>query len=143
MGRTLVVERHDWETSGSGHQIQFPRLAFQRFFGTTGSRTFRIFSPPTRRRPGRVTRAQVAGYAQSATFRLNRITEIGKMGPGYVLIEEMIGDRGATSYDIWWFTGRAAQKIARRRWRWRRARRSQYGPGRRWTILKRSGPRVV
>lgn len=143
MGRTLVVERHDWETSGSGHQIQFPRLAFQRFFGATGSRTFRIFNPPSLRRPRRVTRAQIAGYAKSATFRLNRITEIGKMGPGYVLIEEMIDDGGATSYDIWWFTGRAAQKIARRRWRWRRARRSQHGPGRRWTILKRSGPRII
>ncbi len=144
MGRTLVVERHEWETSGSGHQIQFPRRAFQRFFRTSGTRLFQIFDPPNRRRPRRVTRAQIAGYAQSATFRLNRITEIGKTGPGYVLIEEVfVDDGGAISYDIWWFTGRAAEKIARRRWRWQQARASQHGPGRRWTILKRSGPRTV
>ncbi len=30
----------------------------------------------------RVTQGQIAGYATSATFRLNRITEIGAMGPG-------------------------------------------------------------
>lgn len=85
--------------------------------------------PPTRRRPGRVTRAQIAGYARSAAYRLNRITEIGRMGPGYVFIEEVIDDdNGAVSYGIWWFTGRAVNRIARRRWRWRRAKASQYGP---------------
>ena len=144
MGRTLVVERHDWETSGSGHQIQFPRRAFQRFFGATGFRTFRIFDPPSARRPRRVTRAQIAGYATSATYRLNRITEIGRMGPGFVLIEEVI-DEGSPvpSYNVWWFTGARASRIAQRRWNWSRAQASQYGPGRRWTILRRRGPRRV
>jgi hypothetical protein len=143
MGRTLVVERHAWETSGSGHQIQFPRAAFRQFFGATGFRTFRIFDPPNSRRPRRVARAQIAGYATSATYRLNRITEIGRMGPGFVLIEEVLESDGVPSYDIWWFTGPQAARIVRRRWRWNQAKGSQYGPGRRWTILQRSAPRTI
>lgn len=144
MARTLVVERHDWETSGSGHQLQFPRSAFRRFFRSAGFRTFRVFVPPRRIRPTRVAKAQVAAYAKSATYRLNRITEIGSMGPGFVLIEEVLGDGSAQpSYDIWWFVGRSADRIAKRRWKWHRAKDSQYGPGRRWTILERSGPRKI
>jgi hypothetical protein len=144
MARTLVVERHDWETSGSGHQLQFPRAAFRRFFRTAGFRTFRIFVPPQRTRPSRVAKGQVAAYAKSGTFRLNRITEIGSMGPGFVLIEEVMDDRSLQpSYDIWWFVGRNADKIAKRRWKWSRAKDSQHGPGRRWTILGRRGPRTI
>ena len=88
--------------------------------------------------------AQIAGYATSATYRLNRITEIGTMGPGFVFIEEVLGEsKSATSYDIWWFVGAKAGRIARRRWSWLSAKDSQYGPGRRWTILQRRGPRRV
>lgn len=142
MARTLVVERHAWETSGSGHQIQFPKAAFRRFFGTPGYYRFRVFSPPSRATPTRVTTAKISGYAKSATYRLNRILEIGTMGPGYVLIEEF-RETGEVTYDIWWFTGARAARIAGRRWTWRKAQDSQYGPGRRWTILPRSGPRRV
>jgi len=145
MARTLVVERHDWETSGSGHQLQFPRSAFRQFFRTAGFRTFRVFVPPHRARPVRIARGQIAAYAESATYRLNRILEIGSMGPGYVLIEEVPSEIAGQppTYDIWWFVGRDADRIARRRWNWRRAKDSQYGPGRRWTILRRRGPRIV
>lgn len=144
MGRTLVVERHVWETSASGHQIQFPKLAFQRFFRTAGFRRFRVFNPAHRPQPNRVTSAQIAAYAKSATYRLNRITEIGRMGWGYVFIEEIRDEEtGALSYDIWWLTGRQATRIGQRRWAWRQAQASQYGPGRRWTILPVSGPRQV
>ena len=144
MARTLVVERHDWETSGSGHQLQFPRSAFRQFFRSAGFRTFRIFVPPHRSRPVRVAKGHVAAYAKSATYRLNRILEIGSMGPGFVLIEE-VPDEGSAqpTYDIWWFVGKDADRIAKRRWKWRRAKDSQYGPGRRWTILARRGPRRV
>jgi len=144
MARTLVVERHVWETSASGHQIQFPKQAFRRFFGTTGFRTFRVFRPPNGVRPRRVARGQIAAYARSATYRLNRITEIGKMGWGYVFIEEIRDERaGQPSYDIWWFTGSKAARVGQRRWGWQQAQASQHGPGRRWTILRRSAPRSV
>lgn len=143
MGRTLVVERHDWETSGSGHQIQFPKAAFRRFFRTPGNYTFRIFNPPGRRTPTRVTTAKISQYAKSATYRLNRVLEIGRMGPGYVLIEEIAIKGDGRVYDIWWFTGHHATKIANRRWDWHKAQDSQHGPGRHWTIRKRNGPRRV
>lgn len=141
MGKTLVVERHDWETSGSGHQIQFPKAAFRQFFRTPGSYRFRVYNPPQRKRPVRETNAKVSEYRKSATYRLNRILEIGTMKPGFVLIEKIVADDGRPTYDIWWFTGSAAKRIGTRRWNWRRAKDSQYGLGRRWTILKRSGPR--
>ena len=144
MARTLVVERHDWETSGSGHQLQFPRLAFRQFFRSAGFKTFRVFVPPHRSRPVRVAKGHVAAYAQSATYRLNRILEIGSMGPGFVLIEEVPSESSAQPmYDIWWFVGKEADRIAKRRWKWRRAKDSQHGPGRRWTILARRGPRRI
>jgi hypothetical protein len=100
MGRTLVVERHDWETSGCGHQIQFPKALFRQFFHAPGNYRFRIFDPPQRKRPKRVTTAKVSQYAKSATYRLNRILEIGGMKPGFVLIEETLASHEKPSYDI-------------------------------------------
>jgi hypothetical protein len=143
MGRTLVVERHDWETSGSGHQIQFPKAAFRSFFGIPGYYRFSIFKPPHRLSPSKVVTAKLSGYAKSATYRLNRILEIATTGPGFVLIEEAGVHGGKPAYDIWWFTGSKAASIARRRWKWRKAKDSQHGPGRRWTILRGPGPRRI
>jgi hypothetical protein len=143
MGRTLVVERHDWETSGSGHQIQFPMAAFAGFFLFPGDYLFRIFDPPASATPSRQVKARVSAYGKSSTNRLNRITEIGQISQGFVLIEEFVRKGEVQHYEIWWFTGKQAQKLFAKPWNWNQARASQYGPGRYWTILNNRGPRVV
>ena len=139
MGGTLVIERHEWETSASEHQLQFPRDAFDEFFGSTGEKEFHIFIPPNSVIPSRIADAQIAYYEDSSTYRLNKVTEIGDLEHAYVMIEE----QGQDVYHIWWFTGENTDRIRENPWDWRQARGSQYGPGRYWCILPEAGPRTI
>lgn len=144
MGRTLVVERHDWETSGSSHQLQFPLDAHSGFFGTfVGTRTFRIFDPASAKKPKKVVDGLISYYAQSDTYRINKVLELGDLQHAVVFIEEFHTHDGDISYDIWWFDEPDASVILAMPWQWQQAKDSQHGPGRFWTILDNSGPRAV
>jgi hypothetical protein len=141
MGRTLILERHDWETSGSSHQIQIPKAAFVAFFGGRRQvQQVRIFSNPASTTPSNQISVLFSSYTKSATQRINRVMELGLLSHACVLIEEIINDSG-TSYDLWWFSDPRATALLANSWNWEQARRSQYGQGRHWIILDHSGPR--
>jgi hypothetical protein len=143
MGRTLVVERHEWETSGSSHQVQFPKDAQSAFFGTfSGHRTVRIFDPPSNVAPSRTAIGLISYYSTSDTCRINKVLELGALGHASVFIEE-ITSHGIISYDLWWFEDPAAKLILAQPWNWQQGKSNQHGPGRYWTILAMSGPRTV
>lgn len=140
MGATLVVERHHWETSGSSHQVQFPKAAHSAFFGGfTGNRDVRVFNPPTGAPTSQT--AKFSYYTASQTIRINRVLELGQIGHACVFIEE-IRSRGVISYDLWWFTDPQAATILASPWPWQQGRNSQHGPGRFWAILP-AGPRTM
>ena len=135
-----MVERHNWETSGSRHQLQFPKLAHSVFFGNfVGQRDVRIFAPPAARVPTNAT-GQIAYYRTSETIRINRVLQLGHLHHACVFLEER-KRAGTIGYDLWWFEGAQARTILRRPWGWQQGRTNQHGPGRFWAILK-SGPRT-
>lgn len=141
MGRTLIIERHDWETSGSSHQVQVPKAAFSEFFrGKRKKRLVRIFNNPASNVPSRVVQGLFSSYEESATHRINRVMELGNLSHACVLIEEIVNGRHI-SYDLWWFSDPRAANLLRNGWNWRQARSNQHGPGRHWIILDHSGPR--
>ncbi len=137
----LLLERHPWETSGSGHQVQVPKAASARFFGTAGRlRSMAdIFDPPTATNPAR-QQFLLSYYARSDTYRFNQILQFGHMGHAVVAIEET--GEPLIPYNIWWFLGQDAMTILGRPLAWQQAKRSQHGMGRRWTIIPSPGPRT-
>lgn len=131
----LIVERHSWETGGPRQQIQFPREAFDRFFGVDGNIAVDIYASPWRNRPTRTAKAQVSEYGRpSGTCRLNKVFEISNVGPVFVLIQELPEERdGLRAYELWW--ERDLALVAAKFDGWDKARDSQYGRGRVWTIV--------
>lgn len=131
----LIVERHTWETGGPRQQIQFPREAFDEFFGVAGDIAIRIYASPWRNRPTRMARAQISRYRRpSGTYRLNKVFEIANVGPVFVLLQELTDDEdGLRAYDLWW--ERDLALLAAKFDGWKKARDSQYGRGRVWTIV--------
>jgi len=130
----LIVERHTWETGGPRQQIQFPREAFNEFFGLAGDIAVRIYASPWRNQPTRTARAQVSQYGRSATYRLNKVFEISNVGAVFVLLQELPDEQeGLGAYDLWW--ERDLALVAAKFDGWKKARDSQYGRGRVWTIV--------
>lgn len=139
----LIVERHAWETGEPRQQIQFPREAFDRFFGVAGDIAVEIYASPWRSQPTRRVRAQVSLYQRpSGTCRLNKVFEISNVGPVFVLLQELPAEQdGLRSYDLWW--ERDVALVAAKFDGWRKARDSQHGRGRVWTIVDRQVQRPV
>lgn len=138
----LLLERHDWETSASEHQLQIPKEAFGLFFGSPGSIDVYVCMPPN---SGASQHRQLllSYYAQSDTYRCNWLTDFGSLGHAVIIFE---GKGHATpTYDLWWFTGSDAQTILSLPYGWSQARANQYMPqgGRKWTIISASAPRTV
>ena len=136
--RCLIVERHAWETGAGRQQLQFPREAFNSFFGSTDEIDIAVYSSPWLKNPSRVVRAQISAYPQSGTYRLNRVYEIANIGGVFVFIQEP-EENGAPQYALWW--NRDLAFVAAKFNDWRKARDSQYGRGRLWLIVDAEIPR--
>lgn len=135
----LLLERHDWETSGAEHQIQIPKAAFAQFFGSPGSRNVQVLVPPTT--PSGQTRSVLLSYySDSDTYRFNWMTEFGSLGHAVLVFEET--GVGSTPYSVWWFTGSDADTVLARPYAWKQAKASQYGPGRKWVVIPTPAPRT-
>lgn len=135
--KCLMVERHEWETGAGRQQLQIPREAFRKFFATPGTIEVDIYGSPWLTRPTRTITAQLSRYQRSGTYRLNRVYEIANLGAVFILLhEEPAGTRGQRRYSLWW--ERDTALVAARFDGWDKARDSQYGRGRVWTIV--SGP---
>jgi len=128
----LLLERHEWETSGSAHQIQVPKAAFEHFFGAPRSVNVRVWVPPT---AGTYQSRSVllSYYGQSDTYRFNWLMEFGSLGHAVIVFGET-GDRDSP-YDVWWFLGADANTVLSRPYPWQQAKASQYGDGRFWAII--------
>lgn len=135
----LLLERHDWETSGSAHQVQIPKTAFKQFFGSPGSRDVRVWVPPTAS-VGQTQTILLSYYQESDTYRFNWMAEFGTLGHAILVFEET-GER-ITPYNLWWFTGTDVGTILGRPHPWKRAKASQYGPGRKWAVIPAPAPRT-
>lgn len=136
----LLLERHEWETSGSSHQVQIPKAAFSSFFGGVGEVNVRIWNPPTTAIPTLAVML-LSYYADSDTYRINLLTELGDLGHAVLVVEE--SDDGDAAYDIWWFTGADADTVLSMPYDWSQAKASQYGPGRYWAIIEGAPPRSL
>jgi hypothetical protein len=136
----LLLERHDWETSGSQHQVQVPKAAFSSFFGgaQTTTITASISDPPTAASPY-TQDVLLSYYLKSGTHRFNLVGEFGALGNAVIVVEET---GAAGHYNIWWFTGSDAQTVLSRPFPWQQAKSNQHGPGRFWAIIPAPGPRT-
>lgn len=137
--RALLLERHDWETSGAEHQIQIPKAAFAQFFVTTGPRNIQLLQPQSAS-PGQAQSVLLSYYKESDTYRFNWMTEFGSLGHAVIVFEEM--RRASGSYLVWWFTGPDAEAALARSYPWQQAKSSQHGPGRKWVVVSAPAPRT-
>jgi hypothetical protein len=137
--KTLLLERHERETSGSQTQVQVPKSAFVDFFGVTETTrvTADIFDTPTSEASQRQD-VLLSYYRQSDTFRFNLVGSFGSLGHAVIVIEETDTPH---HYGIWWFTGSDVQLLLDRHFPWQRAPGNQHGPGRHWCIVPAPGPR--
>jgi len=136
----LLLERHDWETSGSSHQVQIPKVAFAEFFDMLGEIDIRIWDPPTAS-TWQPARMMLSYYPDSDTYRINLLTELGLIGHAVLVFERTEEDGG--EFDLWWFTGADATTALALPYAWQQAKSSQYGRGRFWTIIDGSAPRSM
>ena|SRR5688572_26279338 len=136
--KALLLERHPWETSGASHQIQIPKTAFTSFFVKPGSVNVYVWAPRTVG-VGKKRKVLLSYYEQSDTYRFNWLTEFGTLGHSVVIFEES-GDL-VRPYNVWWFTKPDTEKLLKLPFRWRQAKASQYGPGRKWAIIQAPAPR--
>jgi hypothetical protein len=134
----LLLERHNWETSGAEHQIQIPKAAFAQFFGSPGSRNINVFVPPTS--SGQRRTVLLSYYSDSDTYRFNWMTEFGSLGHAVLVFEET--GNATTPYDVWWFLGADADAILARPYPWQQAKASQHGLGRKWVVIPVPAPRA-
>jgi len=140
--RTLIIERHAWETGAGRQQLQFPREAFRTFFRRAGEIGVEVYSSPWLTKPSRTLLAQVSAYGQSGTYRLNRVYEIANIGGVFVCINETNKTHdGKPMYELWW--ERDLAMVAARFDGWKKAKDSQYGRGRLWIVLDPSVQRSV
>lgn len=139
--KALLLERHEWETSGSQTQVQIPKGAFGAFFEADGTIniTVHVFSPPTSSHPQSVD-AQVSYYEDSDTYRFNMIADLGALGHAILVLEET---EAAGTYNLWWFLDADAEAMLQRPYPWQQAKGSQYGPGRHWALIDAPGPKTL
>lgn len=137
---SLLLERHDWETSGSQTQVQVPKAAFAEFFGRTGTIHIivRTFDPPTSTTFA-ASNATVSYYDLSDTYRFNLIEDFGALGHAVIVLETT---NVPGTFNLWWFTGTEADTVLSRPFPWQQAKSNQYGPGRFWAVLDSPAPRV-
>lgn len=138
--KALLLERHDWETSGSSHQVQIPKAAFAEFFRSTGPRGVVVLDPPTAS-SGKLGAVLLSYYPESDTYRFNWMMDFGSLGHAVLVIEET-GDP-SVPYALWWFVGGDADAILARPYEWEQAKGSQHGPGRKWVVISAPAPRTV
>lgn len=132
----LIVERHPWETGAGRQQLQIPKAAFSSFFAGPGKIEVDIYGSPWLTKPTRTITAQVSAYKKpSGTYRLNKIFEIANVGHVFILMQDApLGTTGLPRYELWW--ERDVALVASRFKNWTKAKDSQYGRGRVWTIAK-------
>lgn len=132
--RCLVVERHSWETGFQREQLQIPKDAFRRFFGRVGDINIDIFAFLTATTPTRSVQAKLSYYRSSATYRINRVDELGNLHNVFVFIQEVLDSRAnVQKYELWWNTDVAM--VGAKFSPWEKAQDSQHGRGRLWRIL--------
>ncbi len=138
--KCLVIERHHWETGFQKEQLQIPKKAFQDFFGRPRDILIDIFASATSRNPTRSIQAKLSYYRASATYRINRVEEIGSLHQAFIFMQEVLDDDGSVEkYHLWWNTDVAL--VVAKYSNWNKARDSQYGRGRLWRILNGPVPR--
>lgn len=136
--RTLIVERHAWETGGSGNQVQIPTQAFNEFFAGPGPIDVDVYAAPSLSTPTRSGQAQVASYPESGTHRINMIPELATLPTTFVVIQE---ETPGSKYSIWWEFDLAL--VAAKFDGWVKAQDSQYGRGRVWVVVDEPVPRPI
>jgi len=138
--KCLVIERHRWETGFQEEQLQIPKIAFRDFFGRPGNINIDIFASATSRNPTRSIQAKLSYYRASATYRINRVEELGGLNQVFIFIQEVLDNEGNVQrYHLWWNFDVAL--VVARFSGWNKAKDSQYGRGRLWCILKSPVPR--
>lgn len=138
--KSLLVERHLWETGAGQQQLQIPVEAFRQFFKTSVSVEMEVYAAPRLKTPSRVGRAEVKEYRSSKgggrashTCRVNRVYELANIGGVFVCFNETSRvANGRTVYEVWW--ERDTAFVAARFDNWNKASDSQHGRGRLWLV---------
>ena len=138
--KCFIIERHRWKTGFQEEQLQIPKRAFQDFFGRPGNILIDIFASPTSRHPTRSVQAKLSYYRASATYRINRVEELGSLRQAFIFIQEVLDDDGSVErYRLWWNIDVAL--VVAKFSGWNKAKDSQHGRGRLWCILNGAVPR--
>jgi hypothetical protein len=137
--RTLIVERHEWETGAAQQQLQFVLDTAQRFFGT-GRRDKRVVVNfyPWPGVPAVTKRIVISRVYRNRTRRTNGFPEMGNLPSSFVFFEET---PTASTYDVWWQADKAV--VAARYRGWSQGRNTQYGRGRLSIIVDGPVPRRI
>lgn len=138
--KSLIVERHLWETGAGQQQLQIPVGAFRRFFRTSKDVYVEIYAAPRLKTPSRTGPAAVKSYASSGsggrasyTCRVNRVYELANIGGVFVCFNETARTNDdAPIYEVWW--ERDVALVAASFEGWEKAADSQYGRGRLWLV---------
>lgn len=138
----LLIEKNNWETSATGHQLQIPKDAFASFFESAGSIDVHVWVPPTAG-TSHHQKLLLSHYSQSDTYRCNWMTQFGGLDHAVIVFEKKSDN--PRSFDLWWFTGTDADTILSHPYDWNQAKASQYMPlgGRMWAIISAPAPRTV
>ena len=137
--RTLIIERHGWETGATQRQLQFVLETARTFFGA-GRRDRHVsinFWPLPGSAP--VTKRIVISHVyRNQTRRTNGFPEMGGVPSAFIFFEET----GAPdTYDVWWQADKAV--VAAKYHGWVQGRNTQYGRGRLSIIVEAPVPRVI
>lgn len=139
--RCLVIERHAWETGFKEEQLQIPKDAYDLFFGQPQDVDVAVYAAQGAAAPTRIAQAQVSAYTRSATYRINGIGELGGLPPVFVFLQERAVRGGASTYELWWEAD--LPLVAARLRGWDKAKDSQHGRGRLWTVVRGLAPRPL
>ena len=137
--RTLIIERHEWETGSTQRQLQFVLETARKFFGS-GNRdrsiTVNFYAAPG---ATPITKEIVISHEYgNKTRRTNGFPEMGGVPSSFVFFQET----GApNTYNVWWQVDKAV--VAAKYHGWIQGHNTQFGRGRLSKIVDGPVPRII
>lgn len=137
--KTLIVERHEWETGTTQRQLQFVLETARNFFGR-GNRdrsvTVNFYAlagaaPITKR-------IVISREYGNKTRRTNGFPEMGDVPSSFVFFQET---KSPGTYDVWWQADKAV--IAAKFQGWVQGKNTQFGRGRLSIIVDGPVSRII
>ncbi|MCB0725597.1 MAG: hypothetical protein KDC73_12945 [Ignavibacteriae bacterium] len=144
MAKTLIVERHAWETGGGQQQLQFVLRVAKAFFPNHRRTTYinvNVFPPNKLGFKPFTKKISISKEYPNGTRRTNGFSEIGSLlhnTSAFIFFEET-GTKG--NYNVWWQLDKAI--VAAKYKNWHQGVNNQNGRGRLSTIVSTKVPNPI